>query len=71
MTTYGHDTPFWKFFLGFLVAAALIVGAAISAMHDSDARRAKEQAAPCSYFENLTLDKVPARCITTEGGFKQ
>lgn len=71
MTTYGSDTPFWKFALGCVLALALIAGAAWSAMDEGNKRRAEEQAAPCSYFKHLKLDEVPARCVTPEGGFKQ
>jgi len=26
--------------------------------------------APCSTFESLPIDQIPARCVTPEGGFK-
>lgn len=71
MTTYGSDTPFWKFALGFVLALALIAGAIMAANDERNHRLQKEQAADCSTFKHRTLDEVPARCVTPQGGFKQ
>lgn len=69
MSTYineGSDTMFWLFLA---IGIPLIIGAFISATHDGNIRQQQHDKAPCSSFGQLTLDKVPARCITPDGGF--
>ena len=68
MTTYGGDDRtgnVMAIVCGIIVLACL----ACIPLMQSDTQKRKE-ATPCSNYREVKLSDLPAKCVTTEGGYK-
>lgn len=68
MTTIESNDPIGTGIAIFCVALVVATIAALPSMRrDSQKQR---EVTPCSAYREATLDNIPAKCITPQGGFK-